>query len=137
MELGIRLSQQLLSFAWSILFGILLGALYGIFQLFRRFVKGNVIATAAEDVIFWILAAFFFYTFFVIFTEGRVRFYALCGGTIGFVLYLKTLGRLLCFLCEKTLRWIFYPIKRLFRLLKRFFHEKYKNISGNPLQNCK
>jgi len=114
MELGIRASEQLLSFAWSIAFGAALGVWYGVFAALRCMIKTGRIITAVEDLFFWITSVFLFYPFFLIFTEGQVRFYALFGGAAGFLLYRKIAVK---------------PICRLLRRIKRLFGQFFSKES--------
>ena len=139
MELGIDISKQLISFAWSVGFGAMLGVFFGVFQFLRRTGRSGKLLTAFEDLFFWIISAFVFYAYFLIFTEGRVRFYAFFGAAIGFTVYKCTVGRFLLFLACKAFeggkKVLFYFGKKIFMPIQRIFCKKSKNNFEKPLES--
>lgn len=104
MELGIRLSEQLLTFVYAILFGMLAGGLFEVFRLFRALVRGGVILVAIQDILYWLIVSFGMYSFFLVFTEGAVRGYVILGAGLGLLVYLGSVGRLFSFLYRKVIR---------------------------------
>lgn len=101
MELGIRLSEQLLTFLYAMAYGMLAGTFYEVFRLFRTVVPGGAFFVVLQDLLFWLVAGFGMYSFFLVFTEGAVRGYILLGAGMGMLLYLGTLGRLFALVYRK------------------------------------
>ncbi len=116
MELGIRLWDQILTFLYAIVFGLLAGGLYELFRILRAFTGGGTVRVLVEDVLYWLILSFAMYAFFLLFTEGAVRGYILLGAAAGFFVYLSTVGRLFALAYHKAIR----PLRR------KLWHPKRK-----------
>ena len=134
--MDISILQQLTAFVASSILGIGLGILFEFFRTVRSLLGGRAAGVFVQDLLFWIVSAFVVYTFFLLFTNGIVRIFALIGCGLGFWIYMKTLGKITSFL----FRQIFRPVKYLFGLLRQavvcvckriFLHKKGKIISEN------
>ena len=127
-----RLAEILL---YSFLLGIFLGAVYDWFRIRRRLfsiksAKKNEskehtikridliedIIIFFEDVLYGIICSVVVCIFLFYINHGRFRFISLLGEGIGFLVYYKTVGRLVLFCSEKIVRFIRFLIGKIFKL---------------------
>ena len=69
-----------------------------------------------QDVLFWIISAFVFFSFSVVFSNGQIRGYLLFGTLLGLVAFRLSFSRLF--------RLIVKPLRKLIKFLKI----KYQNL---------
>ncbi len=126
--------SQYLCFLYSVLMGGAVGVLYDVFKIDRIFFKRGTAFIFFQDILFWIISAFAFFSFSVVFSNGQIRGYLLFGFFIGFIIYRLTLSRLLMILVLPIKRASF-AIRKLYlelldkvNLFFRFAFEKTKNI---------
>ncbi len=77
--------------------GAALAVVYDIFRIARRVVRHNTVAVSGEDIIFWIVAGFATYYFFLFVNDGKFRMYMVLGIILGI------------FVCRMTVSRIFVP----------------------------
>ena len=106
---------QSAAFLYSLLPGILIGVIYGLFKLLRTVFNFSNVMTFAADVAFMIISAVLIYLYILAFLSGYVRLYLLPGILAGFLAYRLTLGKLLC----KVYRPFFMLLKRLFSAVSK------------------
>lgn len=89
-----EIGREGLAFLEAVLTGMILYSSYTCIRKFRRIVKHNLLAIAAEDFIFWIAAAV--YTFVQIYytSDGSIRWNFVLGVALG-VAFLFAGGRIL------------------------------------------
>ncbi|MGI6161211.1 MAG: spore cortex biosynthesis protein YabQ [Christensenellales bacterium] len=63
--------------------GLLSGALYGFIKFLKRIVKAGKIASAAADIVYWVLAAALFFVFLLLASGGRLQWFAFAGYALG------------------------------------------------------
>ncbi len=121
---------QSAAFLYSLLPGILIGVIYGLFKLLRTVFNFSNVMTFAADVAFMIISAVLIYLYILAFLSGYVRLYLLPGILAGFLAYRLTLGKLLC----KVYRPFFMLLKRLFsavsKKIKIFAKKVLKKLRG-------
>lgn len=132
----ISLTQQVTSFAASLILGALLGIVFEVFRTVRSLFGGGTVAVFIQDVVFWIISSFVVYIFFLIFTKGTVRYFVLIGAFLGFTVYMKTIGKFTAFLFRQIFRPIKFAVQQLIKLAKLlskriFSAKKAKIISEN------
>ena len=93
--LEVTISSQLYTFLYSILSGVVAGAVYTLFGLFRTVFKNSRSVTFICDILFMLIFAIITYIFSVGYTDGFVRVYVLAGEITGFLVFKFTLGSLL------------------------------------------
>lgn len=140
-----RLAEILL---YSFLLGIFLGVVYDLFRIRRQLFSIGSAKKAAnvqettnricliedviiffEDVFYSIICSVVVCIFLFYVNHGRFRVIALVGAGLGFLVYYKTVGRLVLFCSEKIVRFIRFLIGKIikltvvpiFRLLKFLF----------------
>lgn len=121
---------QSAAFLYSLLPGILIGVIYGLFKLLRTVFNFSNVMTFAADVAFMIISAVLIYLYILAFLSGYVRLYLLPGILAGFLAYRLTLGKLLC----KVYRPFFALLKRVFsavsKKIKIFAKKVLKKLRG-------
>ncbi len=105
--------SQYLCFLYSVLMGSSIGVLYDGFKIDRMIFKRGILFIVFQDILFWIISAFAFYSFSVVFSNGQVRGYLLFGCLMGFVIYRLTLSRFIMFLV--------IPLKRVSLAIRKFY----------------
>lgn len=112
----INSSEQYLCFVYSICMGAILGLLYDFLKIDRIVFKRKNLSIFLQDVLFWIISAFMFFSFSVVFSNGQIRGYLLFGCLLGFLIFKLTISRIF------TL--IILPLKRI----KNMAENKYLNL---------
>ena len=84
--------------------GAALAVVYDVFRIARRVVKHNIVAVSGEDVIFWMVAGFATYYFFLFINDGKFRVYMVAGIILGIFSYRMTLSRIFVPFFSKILR---------------------------------
>lgn len=80
----------------ALLLGGFLGSVYDLFRALRKTVKHNAVAVALEDIAFCLFFGFFFYCFSLSLCAGELRGFVLTAMLVGFVIYIYTLGIIIC-----------------------------------------
>lgn len=151
------LSELLVAFAFSLVFGLILGLVYQPFHLMHLHGLNTSAAYFVTDVIYMLIFGVMSYLFCLVYIEGRVRFFVIIGEAIGFFVYYYTLRRVLDVIFKpiviilkkiyskllKNCRLLLYNIKNKViwiysgfskKLLKVIKNEKRKNKKGYSLR---
>ncbi len=111
------LADQTVYFLCSLLFGVILSALYDGVRVLRFIGFTKLWQIILSDVIFFLVCAFLTVLFALPFNKGMVRYFTLFGEAVGFVVYRFTLGEVIAsFYC--------YVIS----VLRKFFKKSMKII---------
>lgn len=102
--------SQYICFVYSIVMGCTLCVLYDLFRLDRALFKRSALYVFFQDILFWVISAFVFYSFSVVFSNGQIRGYLLFGTALGFIIFNLTFSRLFRFLIK--------PVKALIKIIK-------------------
>lgn len=125
--------EQLQELLKALAAGAVLAAVYDFFRIIRKIVKHGTVAVSGEDLIFWIVAAFMVFRFFLSVDDGKFRMYMILGLMAGVMAYRMTLGRLLV----GIFGFFFRKIKEICgKLLKKAVNkpkikEDYQNVSDD------
>lgn len=98
----ISISTQVYVFLSCILGGLLVGLLFDIFRLSRKYMSTKDIFTYIEDIIFWILVGIIVLMTVFLSNNGQIRGYVFLGIILGVVFYFMLLSSLVM----KSLSWI-------------------------------
>ena len=112
-ETFFSVSEQLLLFGLSCLFGAVLGIVYDIFRALRAALPHNSWLVVFEDLIFLTFYAFFLSVFSSAAARGELRFYYVLGNLLGFMLYILTVGNAVI----SAVRKIFSVLRKLFSFI--------------------
>ena len=126
------------AFLHSILLGIILGAIYGVFKFVRTAFDLSKPLTFAADVLYMLISAVLIYLFILAYLSGYVRLYLLPGIIIGFALYRLTLGRLLCRFYNPVIslfRAVFGAVSKKFKIFAKKVLKKLRHLLYNRQVN--
>lgn len=115
--------SQYLCFLYSVLIGGIIGVIYDFFKIDRILFKRSILFIIFEDILFWVISAFIFYSFSIVFSNGQVRGYLLIGCLCGFFTYKLTVSRLIIMMI--------FPLKKLSVVIKKFYSRLLDNINSN------
>lgn len=143
--------------------GIVIGLFFDIFRVFRKTFKTSDVVTYLQDIIFWICTGLFI--LFVLFkvNNGQIRNYTIIGLIVGIIIYMITISKyfikisvkITTFLKKIILKFlliILFPVKQIFKILKKIlykpisfiiinvkkdFTNSYKKIKNNIKSNKK
>lgn len=126
----VSVSNQIFVFLSCVLLGMILGLLFDVFRIVRRTTPAGTVATATEDMLFWLLAALLVFLALLFLNDGQSRIFEWLGIAIGGMLYLSVFSRLVIaasmhviHALKTVFRWILFlllfPVRLLFRILKK------------------
>lgn len=119
-------SLQLLSFARTLLLGVIICLIYDILRAYRKVYNFSHTEIFFQDVIFSIVTAFVVFLFLLGVTNGEMRGYVFFGLAIGFVISRLSLSRIWFF----VLRLILSMIKSIFSLMSSFIYRTFDKIEA-------
>ena len=124
------LGSQFQGFVISVGVGVLLGAFYDVFRIFRTVFKSEKRAVFFQDLFYMLCAAFVTFLLALGVNYGDVRFYILAGEIIGWCLYYLTAGmitiQVFLFISHILHKFLIDPIKRIFLKLSHWIFGKIK-----------
>ncbi len=122
----VSVSNQAYVFLNCILGGLLVGLMFDIFRLSRKYLSSKDIVTYIEDILFWVLvgAIVLFTAFFS--NNGEIRGYVLLGIFLGAVFYFLVFSRLIL----NTLSRLVDFVAGMLRFLVRVAKGPLKRIAG-------
>lgn len=133
--MNLSLSFQLQGFVISIVTGLLLGAYYDIFRIFRTVFQSESRAVFFQDLFYMLSAAFITFLLSLGVNYGEVRFYILAGEMIGWCLYYLTVGmvtiRVFQFVSKILHKFLINPIRKISVRIFYFIFKMAKIIVRN------
>ncbi len=130
--MNLTLAFQFQGFLISIGVGLLLGAYYDVFRIFRTVFRSEKRAVFYQDVFYMLTSAFVTFLLALGVNYGNVRFYILAGEIIGWCLYFLTVGlvtiRVFRFVSDVLHRFIINPVKKIILHIFHFLCNKVKII---------
>ena len=114
----------------SVLLGFFLGLFYECFRFLRLAFPHPDFLVALEDLIFFFPVSFLFLLFNYALSEGIIRWFSFAGMSIGFFLYLNTLGKIILFFSEVILKFFRAILRFLFKTLLAPLMIIFKNITN-------
>ena len=126
--MNFSVSHELYVLLQSALAGILISFIFDIFRIVRKKVSAGMFLSAAQDILFWILATVIMFFFIYFANKGAIRFYQFLGAFLGSMLYFLLFSRcIFVFLChfidifckifEFFLKILLTPLKITYKLL--------------------
>ena len=139
-ETFFSINEEIFLFGLSCIFGVVIGICYDIFRTARILFPHNTILVVIEDVLFMTGYTIFLSSFASACARGELRFYYIVGNTIGFILYLFTIGSIVIntmkkiyFIIKKTIEIFFRPVQSLYVNLQ----EKVSKFVGSSKNSVK
>lgn len=105
------LATQTVYFLYSILFGIILSAVYDVVRVIRFMGFTKLWQIILSDVVYFFICAVLTFLFSLPFNNGSVRYFVLFGEAVGFILYRFTLGEVMA----KVYCFLIRIIRRIFK----------------------
>lgn len=124
-------------FLSAVLLGYFFGLFYECFRFLRLAFPHPAFLVAVEDLLFFFPVSLIFLFFNFALAGGIIRWFSFAGMSIGFFLYLNTLGKILHFFSEAILRFFRLILHFLFRLLLAPLIIIFKNITNCLLKRIK
>lgn len=148
---SVSIAIQTRFFLRSLGFGFLAGALYDFFRAVRISFGNRKWAYILTDILYLTALGFFNFLFFLSVNEGEIRFFALFGEALGFIIYLFTVGftfikyfEKLVNLIKRILTAVFkvltFPFRKFWAFIRKLLKKhqkmpkKIKNKSKYPLK---
>lgn len=104
---------QVYYFLSTLLAGLIVGIFFDIYRIIRGFNTPNKIITAISDTLFWILAGFVTFIFFLYTNNGDLGYYTFVGLIAGLLIYFILISKGFI----KVLGFIVYFILKFFRII--------------------
>lgn len=117
----INSTGQYLCFVYSMCMGGILGLIYDFFKIDRIVFKRKKFIVFFQDIFFWLIAAFIFFSFSVVFSNGQIRAYLLFGCLIGFLIYRLTISKIFIL--------IIIPFKKINAIIKKQYMKLVENLN--------
>lgn len=118
------LSEQMISLLYSLLCGVILGAVYDIFRTVRVVAGGRKRIIFVCDLFFMLIFTFvsFFYSMSV--TRGNTRYFIVMGEIVGFLVFRLTVGRI----SVRFFEYLFVSIKKIIKIVIEKFVKNAKKL---------
>jgi len=118
------LAVQALTFLYSMILGVALGATYDVFRILRMIINSRNISVFIQDVLYFILSGLMTFLFVLRINSGDSRFYILAGEGIGWILYHISFGEVI-YRCSNKI------VSKIKFQLEKFKHKLHRKISKN------
>lgn len=129
------ISDQLYSFLFSIVCGLILGVLYEVLRLVRICFFNGKVALFIFDVLFMVISAFVTVLFSICYTKGFTRYSTLIGEFLAVVFVRFTLGRISVRifepLCLKTREKVLKIAVNMGKVIKKLLQETMNILYNN------
>ena len=125
--------EQLISFLYFIIIGIIISVIFDIFRIFRRTIKTSDLITNIQDILFCIISVTIILLSIFWFNKGELRLYIFIGIAFGISFYMIFISKyfikinvaIINFI-KKVIYLLFKPFIILFNFTKKLF---FKPIS--------
>lgn len=120
------LADQTVYFLFSLLFGVILSALYDFVVVLRLLGFKKLWQTITFDILYMFMCAVLTVLFAMPFNKGEVRYFVLFGEIIGFFVHRYTLGGVSEKIYSKIIRIIRVIIEKSLQISRFFLHKVLK-----------
>lgn len=122
------LSQSKL-FIFALIFGAIVCVFYSVGRGLLLHRPQNSPIQIASDIIFFIIFAFAFLTFDLVFYSGKIRGFEIIGVCAGFILFYITIGKMLKNAVNKVLTALLKPFRKMIALISEVFQKVKVKLS--------
>jgi len=120
--------EQLISFVYFILVGLVVSVIFDIFRILRKTTKTSDIVTNIQDILFCIITGIILLLSIFYFNKGELRLYIFIGIGIGITFYMIFISKyfikinvaIINFI-KKIIYWLFKPFIILLNFTKKMF----------------
>ena len=132
-------SNQAYIFMVFTIVGAIIGVIFDIFRISRKTIKTNDIATAIEDIFFWIITGIIIIYSMYVFCDGQLRFFMIIGIVLGFTIYLCTISKYVIKISVHTInflkRILITPFKIFIKITRKLIFKPITIICINIRKN--
>lgn len=138
LETFFSIDTQVEVFLMSCLVGVVIGAIYDIFRLFRIIFPHANVLTAIEDILLVSAYGIFLMCFAFSLMRGQIRFFFVVGNLLGFMLWFFTVGSIITRVANRIKNFIlaivehisniFRKISQSFKSLKKKYKKSTKTL---------
>ena len=124
--------EQLISFIYFVIVGVVLSIIFDIFRILRRTIKTSDIVTNIQDILFCIITGMIILFSIFYFNNGELRLYVFLGVFIGITLYMIFISK---YFIKINVAIINFIKKIIFFILKPFIFllNFTKKLIFNPI----
>ena len=122
----LTLSDQLYTFGYSILAGLLIALLYDIFRIKRKVLGSGTISLMLEDFLYWIFTGIILFTSIFYICHGIFRVYIFIANIFGIIFYIILFSK-------KIMKIGIFILKTFIRPFK-YFTSKMKGICNKTVE---
>ena len=143
----ISVNDQILTFLYSLVLGILLCIFYDVLRAIRKTGSSSYFSVLAGDIIFWIVNSFVTFIFLLSRTNGEIRGYVLVSMLLGFIVCRLTFSKLIFSVLVAVIGFVRRILSRIIGVINGFtdktasiitkFTEKIIKIIKKLLKNRK
>lgn len=119
------LNDQIETFAWTLVIGMVIGLCYEIYRAVRDALRLRKFGTFTGDIIFWLFITAFAFIMLVRANYGQLRLYVFIGLILGAFLFVRLLGGVTYGLVRRAL----YLTGRLIRLTALLLYHLWRVIT--------
>ncbi len=119
-------ADQTVYFLFSLLFGVMISALYDVFRILRFCGFNRLWQIIFTDILYVFICAVLTALFAMPFNKGDVRYFVLFGEAVGFVVYRFTLGELMTPIYSFLIRLFKVIIEKSLKILGVFSNKVLK-----------
>lgn len=106
-------------FLWSLLWGMIIYAVYDILRAVRYINKNKMWVSVTSDILFMIISAFLVFTFSLAYNFGETRLYMIFGMIFSFIFLRLTVGRFTVVIICKIFSMFSKFVRKIFLILKK------------------
>lgn len=120
------LASQTVYFLYSILFGVILSALYDVVRVLRLSGFTKLWQIVLTDIMYFVFCALLTFLFSLPFNKGSVRYFVIFGEAVGFILYRYTLGEVMTSVYRFLIRLIHKIFEKSLKIVMFFSNKLLK-----------
>lgn len=124
----IDIGVQTAALVYSVLLGVVSAVLYDVIRAVNKIFKPNIYLIFFLDIFYWSVLTLVFFIFFMVFSNGQVRMFAIFGALAGFLLFFLLFSKITMFLFCKILLVLRFILSKIKAFLV-FFCKAVKKIA--------
>ena len=124
----IDIGVQTAALVYSVLLGVVSAVLYDVIRAVNKIFKPNIYLIFFLDIFYWSVLTLVFFIFFMVFSNGQVRMFAIFGALAGFLLFFLLFSKITMFLFCKILLVLRLVLNKIKAFLV-FFCKAVKKIA--------
>lgn len=115
-------------FLYSCVLGVILGILYDVFRIVRLAIRWNIWQVFLQDILYFVICGILTFIFLLMFNNGVIRIYVLCGECLGWAAYYITLGKLIYRCSSRIINYVKQILKKVFSVILNPIFKIFKKV---------